>query len=92
MLTLTKAFDKGCDPFGQRKSCWLALFSPGNADDDEVMRVLDVAQSAGVELITVTRGSRGATVCHRGEAPAVPFTTIDTLGAGDAFASRWPAA
>lgn len=69
----------------------VASFSRGNADDDEVMRVLETAQSAGVELITVTRGNRGATVCYRGEvlfAPAVPINAVDTLGAGDAFGSR----
>ena len=68
-----------------------AAFSRGNASDDEVACVLDVAQSAGVELVTVTQGARGATVCHKGEilfAPAVPVDAVDTLGAGDAFVSR----
>lgn len=69
----------------------VASFSRGNADYDDVMRVVDAAQSAGVELVTVTRGSSGATVCYKGEvlfAPSVPVVAVDTLGAGDAFASR----
>ena len=68
-----------------------AAFSRANAGDGEVAHVLDVAQSAGVELVTITRGARGATVCHKGEilfVPAVPVDAVDTLGAGDAFVSR----
>lgn len=69
----------------------VAAFSRGNAGNEEVARVLDAAQASGVELITVTQGARGATVCHKGEvlfAPAVPVDAVDTLGAGDAFVSR----
>ena len=69
----------------------VAAFSRGSASDDDVSRVIDAAQSAGVELVTVTRGARGATVYHKGEvlfAPAVPVEAVDTLGAGDAFVSR----
>ena len=69
----------------------VAAFSRANADDDEVGRVLDAAQSAGVELVTITQGARGATVCHKGEilfVPAVPVDAVDTLGAGDAFVGR----
>lgn len=68
-----------------------AAFSRGSAGEDEVVRVLDAAQAAGVELITITQGARGATVCHKGEilfAPAVAVDAVDTLGAGDAFVSR----
>ncbi|RLU09131.1 carbohydrate kinase [Pseudomonas prosekii] len=68
-----------------------AAFSRANADDDEVACVLEAAQSAGVELVTITQGARGATVCHKGEilfVPAVPINAVDTLGAGDAFVSR----
>jgi fructoselysine 6-kinase len=68
-----------------------AAFSRGSAGDDEVARVLDAAQSAGVELVTITQGARGATVYHKGEirfAPAVPVYAVDTLGAGDAFVGR----
>jgi fructoselysine 6-kinase len=69
----------------------IAAFSRGDADEEEVARVLGAAQAAGVELITVTQGARGATVCHKGEvvfSPAVPVDAVDTLGAGDAFVSR----
>lgn len=69
----------------------VAAFSRGNAGDEEVARVLEAAQAAGVELVTVTQGARGATVCHKGEvlfSPAVPVDAVDTLGAGDAFVSR----
>ena len=69
----------------------VAAFSRSNAGDDEVTRVLDAALSAGVELVTVTQGARGATVCHKGKvlfAPAIPVDAVDTLGAGDAFVSR----
>lgn len=69
----------------------VAAFSRSTASNDEVARVLDAAQSAGVELVTVTQGARGATVCHKGDvlfAPAVPVDAVDTLGAGDAFVSR----
>ncbi len=69
----------------------VAAFSRGSAGDDEVRRVLDAAQAAGVQLVTVTQGARGATVCYKGEvlfAPAMPVDAVDTLGAGDAFVSR----
>lgn len=69
----------------------VAAFSRSGASDDDVQRVLDTAVSAGVELVTVTQGARGATVCHKGNvlfAPAVPVDAVDTLGAGDAFLSR----
>ena len=68
-----------------------AAFSRGHASDDEVARVLAAAQSAGVELVTITQGARGATVSHKGQtlfAPSVPVDAVDTLGAGDAFVSR----
>jgi fructoselysine 6-kinase len=70
----------------------VAAFSRGNAAEDEIRRVLDTALAAGAELITVTQGARGATVCHKGEVlfvPAVPVDALDTLGAGDAFVSRF---
>ncbi len=69
----------------------VAAFSRGNADDDEVTRVLDATRAAGVQLVSITQGARGATVCHNGEVlfvPAMPVDVIDTLGAGDAFVSR----
>ncbi len=69
-----------------------AAFSRANASNDDQARVLDPAQSAGVELATITEGARGATVCHKGQilfAPAVPVDAVDTLGVGDAFVSRF---
>lgn len=68
-----------------------AAFSRGGAGDEEVVRLLEATQSAGVELVSITQGARGATVCHKGEVlfvPAVPVEAVDTLGAGDAFVSR----
>lgn len=68
-----------------------AAFSRGNTSDDEVASEFVAAQSSGVELVTITQGSRGATVSHRGEnlfAPSVPVDAVDTLGARDAFVSR----
>jgi fructoselysine 6-kinase len=69
----------------------VAAFSRDNAGDDEVARVLEAARSAGIELVTITQGARGASVWHKGEvlfARAVPVEPVDTLGAGDAFVSR----
>jgi fructoselysine 6-kinase len=69
----------------------VAAFSRGKAGDDEVRRVIDEARAAGVELITVTQGARGATVSYKGNVlfePAIPVAAMDTLGAGDAFVSR----
>ncbi|QTG17219.1 carbohydrate kinase (plasmid) [Agrobacterium tumefaciens] len=69
----------------------IAAFSRSGADEAEIARVLEIAHSAGVKLVTITQGARGATVSHRGEVlfvPAVPVDAVDTLGAGDAFASR----
>jgi fructoselysine 6-kinase len=69
----------------------VAAFSRGGASADEVARVINAAQEAGVELVTVTQGALGATVCHKGQvhfAPSVPVDSVDSLGAGDAFVSR----
>jgi fructoselysine 6-kinase len=69
----------------------VATFSRSGADETEIYRVLEIAHAAGVELVTVTQGARGATVSHKGETlfvPAVPVDAIDTLGAGDAFVCR----
>ncbi|TBA94379.1 carbohydrate kinase (plasmid) [Rhizobium ruizarguesonis] len=69
----------------------VAAFSRSNAGQDEVNAILDAAQSAGVELVTITHGARGATICHKGQilfVPSFPAVAIDTLGAGDAFVSR----
>jgi fructoselysine 6-kinase len=69
----------------------VAAFSRGEAGAEEIARVLDTAHSAGVKLVTITQGARGATVSHEGKtlfAPSAPVDAVDTLGAGDAFVSR----
>jgi fructoselysine 6-kinase len=69
----------------------VAAFSGSDASEDDVARMIDTAQSAGVELVTITHGARGATVHHKGKtlfAPSVPVEAVDTLGAGDAFVAR----
>ena len=69
----------------------VAAFSRSDADESEIARLLDTAHAAGVELVTITQGARGATVSHKGKmlfVPAVSVEAIDTLGAGDAFVSR----
>lgn len=69
----------------------VAAFSRSDASEAEIAHVLDIAHSAGVNLVTITQGARGATVSHKGEVlfvPAVPVDAVDTLGAGDAFVAR----
>lgn len=69
----------------------VAAFSRAGAKDTEIARVLDIAHSAGVELVTITQGARGATVSNGDEVffvPAVAVDAVDTLGAGDAFVAR----
>jgi fructoselysine 6-kinase len=70
---------------------WGAAFSRAHAADDEVAATIARAHAAGVELVTVTQGDRGATVSLRGRRhfePAAPADIVDTLGAGDAFVAR----
>lgn len=48
--------------------------------------------ASGVGQLVITRGARGATVWHEGEAhhaPATVVTVLDTIGAGDAFAAGY---
>jgi fructoselysine 6-kinase len=69
----------------------VAAFSGSDASEDDVARMIDTARSAGVELITITHGARGATVHHKGQTlfvPSIPVDAVDTLGAGDAFVAR----
>lgn len=69
----------------------IAAFSRADAGPEDIAQVLDAARAAGVELVTVTQGACGATVCYKSEtlfAPAAPVDAVDTLGAGDAFVSR----
>ncbi|MET0240097.1 MAG: ribokinase [Sphingobium sp.] len=50
---------------------------------------------AGVATLVITRGARGASAWHNGKRtnqPAFPVATIDSIGAGDAFAGGMIAA
>lgn len=72
----------------------VATFSRSDASDDDVDELIARAHSAGVRLVIVTRGSRGAVVSdgivlHR--QPAAPAQIVDTLGAGDSFIARFVA-
>ena len=71
--------------------------SPANAFDPEVVGQFDIAIVNETELhtfaghlparVVLTRGAAGAVLLPRGtELPAVPARTVDTTGAGDAFA------
>lgn len=62
----------------------LGLVWPGLAPAAFAARAL----AQGVKLVVVTRGAEGAlgwTAAARAEAPPVPVTVIDTVGAGDTF-------
>jgi fructokinase len=62
----------------------LALLLPGHT----VERACDAWHSAGVRLVVVTLGGRGATASLDGErvtVPAPPIAVVDTVGAGDSF-------
>ena len=68
-----------------------AAFSRSGASDAEIVHTLEVAHAAGVELVTITQGERGATVSYKRDVlfiPAIPVDAVDTLGAGDAFVAR----
>jgi ribokinase len=71
--------------------------SPANAIDPEVVGQFDIAIVNETELhtfaghlparVVLTRGAAGAVLLPRGtELPAVPARSVDTTGAGDAFA------
>ncbi len=62
----------------------LELLLPGHS----VERACDVWHSAGVRLVVVTLGKRGAIASLDGEraaVPAPPTVVVDTVGAGDSF-------
>jgi fructokinase len=62
----------------------LAYLAPGTDIADACDRWHDL----GVRLVVVTRGADGAVASLDGErvsVPAIPVTTVDTVGAGDAF-------
>jgi len=61
------------------------------APDDESAAAAELAAS-GVSQLVLTRGARGATVWHEGEAhhaAAIPVAVLDTIGAGDAFTAGY---
>ena len=66
----------------ERIAGWLGL--DGSRED----AVRTFAERFGCETVCVTRGQRGADLLHRGEWAAHPgfrITTVDSVGAGDAF-------
>ena len=63
----------------------------GTADDAETA-MADELLDRGVREVVVKRGAAGAgvhTTAGRWETPAVPVTSIDTVGAGDAFTAGY---
>lgn len=73
-------------------SCFLAIHSGGDLDDDGFEALVQRSERSGAEWSLVTRGTRGAVLSHggmrwRGDA-VVRSAAVDTLGAGDTFAAR----
>jgi 2-dehydro-3-deoxygluconokinase len=69
----------------------LGLVAAGSADPDESAMAAELLDR-GVREVVVKRGAAGAgvhTANGRWEAPAVPVTSIDTVGAGDAFTAGY---
>lgn len=65
--------------------------APGPAGDAEAAMAAELLDR-GVREVVVKRGAAGAgvhTADGRWEAPAVPVTSIDTVGAGDAFTAGY---
>ncbi len=71
----------------------LGLVVAGAADPDDAETALAAELlDRGVREVVVKRGAAGAgvyTAAGRWEAPAVPVTSIDTVGAGDAFTAGY---
>lgn len=68
-----------------------AFFSGSDKSDEEVYEFINEVRNYGVELVLVTRGSKGATLWYKDEyyvQGIVPTEVVDTLGAGDGFISR----
>ncbi|MFJ9811365.1 carbohydrate kinase [Streptomyces sp. NPDC101158] len=62
----------------------LGLLLPGHT----IERACDAWHAAGVPLVVITRGERGAVASLNGEraaVPAPPTEVVDTVGAGDSF-------
>jgi len=67
----------------------VVIFSDEDVDGDEEL-IRNYARMANI--LVVTRGSRGATVYHRGEVrhfPAFETVEVDPTGAGDVFAAAY---
>ena len=65
--------------------------SPGDTETVELAMAAELLDR-GVREVVVKRGAAGAgvhTAAGRCEAPAVPVTSIDTVGAGDAFTAGY---
>lgn len=72
----------------------LVATAPAGADDTDTSELVMVAEllGLGVREVVVKRGAAGASVYTpdgRWDAPAVPVTSIDTVGAGDAFTAGY---
>jgi 2-dehydro-3-deoxygluconokinase len=64
---------------------------PRAADDAETAMAAELLEG-GVREVVVKRGAAGAgvhTAAGRWDTPAVPVTSIDTVGAGDAFTAGY---
>lgn len=87
-------FSSEFDPAGLAgiaRHCFLASFSGGGLDDDEVEALLAEALDAGASWVLVTRGARGALLSdgtRRAVSTPVATRVVDTLGAGDTFIAR----
>lgn len=71
--------------------CFLASFSGGDMNDDEVAQILKQVRDAGATWCIVSRGRRGAALSGpkiSTETSSVPTKVVDTLGAGDSFIAR----
>ncbi|MDQ0675178.1 2-dehydro-3-deoxygluconokinase [Pseudarthrobacter siccitolerans] len=72
----------------------LVATAPADAQDQETRESAMVAEllGLGVSEVVIKRGASGAsvhTLDGRWDAPAVPVTSIDTVGAGDAFTAGY---
>jgi fructoselysine 6-kinase len=66
-----------------------AVFSRGEASEEDCLALIEAAAGHGPDLVVVTRGAEGSLVWSAREdlvrQPAVPVRAVDTLGAGDAY-------
>ncbi|WP_225804187.1 carbohydrate kinase [Streptomyces sp. NK15101] len=87
----------GLDVYRERLPRWCALADILRLSEDDlelllpgctIERACDAWHAAGVPLVVVTRGERGAVASLDGErvvVPAPPTDVVDTVGAGDSF-------